>query len=120
MSRRKLLLGRNFSQIEIEQKNGVCIVGYEIAERLFSNSQPIGQVLRVTQGSNSYGCRVIGVLANTTSTKDFIKPNLQIHLPFTFYQALAGDWWSSQITSVMLQTEVDRMLRELEKKSKHF
>ncbi len=106
MSKRKLLVGRNFSHVEIEQKSGVCIIGYEIAERLLSDSQPIGQVLRVSQGDNSFGCRVIGVLAATTSNKEYMKPNLQIYLPFTLYQATAGDWWSSQISEVMIQVKV--------------
>lgn len=106
MSRRSILLGRNFSKVEIEQKSGVCIVGYEIAERLFSNVIPIGEVLRVSQGSNSYGCRIIGVLKNSVSNKEYMKPNLQVIIPFTFFQAQAGDWWSSQIREVMLQADI--------------
>ncbi len=120
MSRRKLLLGRNFSHVEIEQKSGVCIVGYEIAERLFSDSQPIGQVLRVSQGDNSFGCRVVGVLATATSNKEYMKPNLQIYLPFTFYQALAGDWWSSQIKEVMIQVEIGSDVEKVGKEIRTF
>lgn len=115
MSHRKLLMGRNFSLAEIEQKSGVCIIGYEIAERLFSNTQPLSAVLKVTQGNNSYGCRIIGVLASTTSNKEYIKPNLQIFVPFTFYQAQAGDWWSSQIKEVMLQGEKGADIEKLSK-----
>lgn len=118
MSRRKLLLGRNFSYVEVEQKGGVCIVGYEIAQRLFSDSQPLGQVLRVSEGDNSFGCRVIGVLASATSNKDYIKPNLQVYLPFTYYQALAGDWWSSQIKEVMLQVELGADVEKIGKNVK--
>lgn len=120
MSRRQLLLGRNFSHVEIEQKSGVCIIGYEIAERLFSDSQPIGQVLRVSQGDNSFGCRVIGVLASATSNKEYMKPNLQIYLPFTFYQALAGDWWSSQIKEVMIQVEIGADVEKVGKEIRSF
>lgn len=105
MSRRQLLIGRNFSHAEMEQRSGVCIIGIEIAERMFTNIQPLGQVLRVTQGDNSFGCRVIGVLKTSSSNKEYLKPNLQVYLPFTFYQALAGDWWSSQIKEVMIQVE---------------
>lgn len=105
MSRRQIFIGRNFSHVEIEQRSGVCIVGMEIAERMFTNIQPIGQVLRVTQGNNSFGCRVIGILKTSSSNKEYLKPNLQVYLPFTFYQALAGDWWSSQIKEVMFQVE---------------
>jgi len=120
MSRRQLLLGRNFSHVEIEQKSGVCIIGYEIAERLFSDTQPVGQVLRVSQGDNSFGCRVIGVLALATSNKEYMKPNLQIYLPFTFYQALAGDWWSSQIKEVMIQVEIGADVEKVGKEIRSF
>ncbi|MEK6626689.1 MAG: ABC transporter permease [Bdellovibrionota bacterium] len=106
MSRANLLLGRNFSYAEIEQKSGVCIIGHEIAEKLFSVTRPIGQILRVSQGDNSFGCRVIGVLALTKSNKEYRKPNLRVYFPFTFYQALAGDWWSSQIKEVMIQVKI--------------
>lgn len=113
MSRRKLQMGRNFSSAEVEQKSGVCIIGHEIAEQLFSMTMPIGQVLRVSQGDNSFGCRVIGVLATATSNKEYRKPNLQVFFPFTFYQALAGNWWSSQIKEVMIQvnpkTDVEKV-----------
>ena len=106
MARREILYGRNFSSIEIEQKSNVCMIGFEIAERLFTNTYPLGEVIRVTQGENSFGCRVIAVMQKTSSNKEYRKPNLQIYVPFTFFQTTAGDWWSAQIKEVMVQTEV--------------
>ena len=117
MSRKILLFGRNFSYAEIEQKSGVCIIGNDIFSQLFSVTAPIGQVLRVSQGENSFSCRVIGVLAHATSNKEYRKPNLQVYFPFTFYQALAGNWWSSQIKEVMIQvrsgTDVEKAGKEI-------
>ena len=106
MSRREIVIGRNFSKIEIEEKSNVCMIGAEISERLFTNTFPIGEVIRITQGENSFGCRVIGVLKKTTSNKEYAKPNSQIFLPFTFFQVTAGDYWSAQIKQVMVQTEI--------------
>ena len=106
MSRREILYGRNFSGIEIEQKSNVCMIGFEIAERLFTNTYPLGEVIRVTQGENSFGCRVIAVMKKTTSNKEYRKPNLQVYVPFTFFQTTAGNWWSAQIKEVMVQTEI--------------
>jgi ABC-type antimicrobial peptide transport system permease subunit len=106
MSRRSLILGRNFSLAEVEQKSAVCIIGNEIAKRLFTDTHPVGQVLRVSLGDNSFGCRVVGVLAATSSNKEYTKPNLQVYVPFTVYQSLAGDWWSSQIKEVMIQLQM--------------
>jgi ABC-type antimicrobial peptide transport system permease subunit len=81
----------------------VCIIGYEIAQRLFSTMYPIGQVLKASQNNTFFGCRVIGVFAETSSNKEYIKPNLQVHLPFTYYQGAIADLWSSQIDTVMIQ-----------------
>lgn len=106
MSRREILYGRNFSSVEIEQKSNVCMIGFEIAERLFTNTYPLGEVIRVTQGESSFGCRVIAVLKKTTSNKEYRKPNLQVFVPYTFFQTTAGDWWSAQIKEVLVQTEV--------------
>lgn len=107
INKRQIILGRNFSRVEIEQKSGVCIIGHDVAKKLFTDRTPLGEVLRIIQDENSFGCRVIGVLGTSTSNKDYIKPNLQIFVPFTFYQALAGSWWSSQINRVILKIHQD-------------
>jgi macrolide transport system ATP-binding/permease protein len=102
---RKFSIGRNFSRAEIEQKSNVCIIGHEVAKTLFADRWPLGQVLGVMQEDISFGCRVIGVLTPTTSNKSYIKPNHQIFVSFTFFQATAGNWWSSQIHKVMMQLQ---------------
>jgi putative ABC transport system permease protein len=120
INKRKIILGRNFSRVEIEQKSGVCIIGHEVAKKLFTDRTPLGEVLRIIQDENSFGCRVIGVLGTSTSNKDYIKPNLQIFIPFTFYQALAGSWWSSQINRVVLKIHQDSDVEKVGRGIKSF
>lgn len=105
IAQRRLLFGRNFSQVEIVQKSSVCIIGYEIAERLFFDSQPLGQVLRISEGKSSYSCRVIGVLSPSTSNKEGLRPNLQVVVPYSFFQAQSGSWWSSQLKQILVQID---------------
>ncbi len=105
IAQRGLLFGRNFSQVEIVQKSSVCIIGYEIAERLFFDSQPLGQVLRISEGKSSYSCRVIGVLSPSTSNKEGLRPNLQVVVPYSFFQAQSGNWWSSQLKQILVQID---------------
>ncbi|MBK9040691.1 MAG: ABC transporter permease [Bdellovibrionales bacterium] len=105
IAQRRLLFGRNFSQVEIVQKSSVCIIGYEIAERLFFDSQPLGQVLRISEGKSSYSCRVIGVLSPSTSGKEGLRPNLQVVVPYSFFQAQSGNWWSSQLKQILVQID---------------
>jgi putative ABC transport system permease protein len=106
ITQRRLVQGRDFSIEDIANRNAVCIVGYEIGKRFFSNIQALGQVIRVTQGEGSFGCRVIGVLGSTTSNKEWMKPNMQIIVPFTFFQGMSTDWWSSQIHELMIQVKM--------------
>jgi macrolide transport system ATP-binding/permease protein len=105
IAQRKLLFGRNFSQVEIVQKSSVCIIGYEIAARLFFDSQPLGQVLRISEGKSSFSCRVIGVLSPSTSNKEGLRPNLQVVVPYSFFQAQSGNWWSSQLKQILVQID---------------
>ncbi|MBY0415827.1 MAG: ATP-binding cassette domain-containing protein [Bdellovibrionales bacterium] len=100
---RKFAIGRNFSPIEIKQSNNVCIIGYEIAKELFPDRWPIGQVINVKQEESFFGCRVIGVLTSAKSNKGYLKPNRQIFLPYTYFQATSGNKWSTQIYKVMIQ-----------------
>jgi macrolide transport system ATP-binding/permease protein len=105
ISQRRLLFGRNFSRVEIAQKSSVCIIGYEVAERLFFDSQPLGQVLRVSEGKSSYSCRVIGVLSPSTSHREGLRPNLQVVVPYSFFQARSGSWWSSQLKQILVRID---------------
>lgn len=102
---RKFYIGRNFSKAEIEQKSSVCIIGHEVAKTLFPDRWPLGEVLGIAQRDTSFGCRVIGVLNPITSNESYLKPNLQIFVGFSFFQATAAHWWSSQIHKVMMQLE---------------
>ena len=120
MLRRTPLLGRNFSAIEMIQKSSVCIIGHEIAETLFTTTRPIGKILKVSQNDNSFGCRIVGVLRKTSSNKEQLKPNLQIFLPFTYYQVSSGNWWSSQIYQVMLQMNINSDVEKVGNGIKNF
>ncbi len=120
MAKRKLFIGRNFTRDEVELKAGVCVIGFEIAQRLFTNTQPLGQVVRVSEGENSFGCRVIGVLGSMVSNKEYLKPNLQVYFPYPYFQALAGDYWSSQITRVMMQAEAGADVEKLSRGIRSF
>src|SRR5215471_2876061 len=51
----KLLRGREFTQAEVEQKDGrrVAVIDEELAKKLFPNEDPIGQHIRYTQPPKS-------------------------------------------------------------------
>lgn len=103
---RSLLIGRNFSPYNVALKNEVCIIGFEIAQRLFPSTPPIDRVIQVSMAQNaSCSCKVIGVLKPTTSNKEWEKPNLQIIIPYTLFQSKSKNWWSANIHQVMIQVK---------------
>ena len=44
----------------------------------------------------SFNCRIIGILASQTSTKDSAPPNLNVLVPYTFFQTISPSWWHSR------------------------
>lgn len=100
---RKLSQGKNFSPFHIEEKNAVCIVGAEVAEKLFSRVPPLNQILNVQGNQSNFGCKIIGVLEAISSNKGWSNPNLEVYLPYTLYQSLAENPYEAQIDRVLLQ-----------------
>lgn len=119
MANRSVILGNNFSPFHVEYRSAVCVIGFEIYQRLFSNVSPIGQIIAVSQRESSFGCRVIGVLASQTSNKEWNKPNLQVYLPYTFFQG-TSDPWSSRIREVVIQVKQGSDVEKVGKKIKAF
>lgn len=63
----KLASGRNYSQTDLDYGNSVVIIGNEIKNKLFPDSDPINHV--ITLGSNKF--RVIGLFAEKGSSVGF-------------------------------------------------
>ena len=71
--------GRNFSSIDVSDARSVCLIGQEVARKLFVNKEsPIDKVISV--GSGKY--RVIGVIKSKGSAFDG-GPDRSVMLPFT-------------------------------------
>jgi putative ABC transport system permease protein len=51
--------GRNFTSAEIKSNVRMCILGFDIAEQLFPNSNPVGKLVKIA----GFKATVIGVLA---------------------------------------------------------
>lgn len=78
--------GRLLSQIDVENYNKVCLIGNDLAEDLFSLSNPVGQSLKI-DGDNY---TVIGVLTAVGSSMGTNIDDMMI-IPFTTAKYLGGD-----------------------------
>lgn len=100
---RKFASGHGFNIYHMEQLSRVCVIGYEIAQKLFTDSKPVGSTINITFRKNVVGCKVIGVLQSAHSNKEYMKPDLQVILPYTFFQTAAGDYWSGLINHALIE-----------------
>jgi putative ABC transport system permease protein len=68
--------GRNFSRQEIQSAANVCLMGYDVAKRLFKNQieQAVNNVVRI----NGIPYRVLAVLASRGSTFGFSRDNVML------------------------------------------
>jgi macrolide transport system ATP-binding/permease protein len=101
---RSILLGHNFSPFQVEARSPVCMIGTEIAQRLFAGALPVGNIVYVTSSNeNPYACEVVGVLKEQSSNNEWYKPNLAVLIPYTFFPLTIDNWWNTQIHDVTLQ-----------------
>ncbi len=69
-----LLAGRNFSKQEIQSAQNICLLGYDVASKLFklNRSMAVNHIVRI----NDVPYRVVGVLASRGSSFGFSRDNL--------------------------------------------
>jgi len=121
ITNRKIQAGRNISSFHIEGRSPVCVVGYEIAERLFARVNPLGQVITITNGQRlNFPCQVIGILAPVTTPQEWSPPNLHVILPYTYFQTVTDSDWGTRIYEVVLQVESGADVEAAGKKIKSY
>ena len=103
---REVMLGTYINTFHVQNRSPVCVIGYEIFERLFRNVAPIGQIIFLQEERQTFGCRVIGVLKSMTSNKEWNKPNLQIYFPYTYFRTIISDHWSTKMFNVQLRLKM--------------
>lgn len=103
--KRDFFLGRDFTPFHIENKTSVCIIGYEVYKKLFRQLQPVGQILQINEDgstTNTFACRIIGVLDDVKSTSSSDE-NLTVFLPYTFFMSATQNRWSARIESLLIE-----------------
>lgn len=77
--------GRLLTKQDVDHRRSVCIIGWEVADKLFKNVNPVGRRMRI----GAYKFRVIGVLEKRGS---FLGHNLdtEVIIPIGLFQKLYG------------------------------
>ena len=77
--------GRYFSDEEVRRSRSVCVIGMDVKEKLFENTDALGKTIKM----GSQPLRVIGILEKLGSTFGQSMDNT-LHLPITTYQKVYG------------------------------
>lgn len=103
ISNRGIDRGRNITPFHVENNSSVCLIGPAFIERLFQQTDPLGQILTFTMNDSPISCRIIGILSAKSSSNQWHKPNLEIILPYTHLQSIATNRWEKEIHSAMIR-----------------
>ena len=92
--------GRHYSAQEVQHSAEVAVLGFDVADRMFSGVDPIGKEIKVA-GINH---RIIGVLEKKAGVLGG-NPNLTVIMPITSFQKMFGTHRSIAISIRCAQLE---------------
>jgi len=118
-----LAAGRTFTPYNEKGRARICILGAEVADKLFGRRLPLGEVVTIAIAEqSSFPCRVTGVLAPQKSNDELLRPDLQILIPYTTFQTVAS-FWSGRINDFTVQvrrnSDVEKVAKELKGYFRH-
>ncbi|MGB0034520.1 MAG: ABC transporter permease [Candidatus Acidiferrales bacterium] len=109
--------GSNFSQRDIDVASNICLIGRTVAQQLFGDQDPVGQVIRV----QNIPFRIVGELSAKGQSTFGQDQDDTLVIPFTTVQKkISGiDWlnWimvsaTSQDSIVLAQKQIEGLLRQ--------
>ncbi|MFQ6113879.1 MAG: ABC transporter permease [bacterium] len=101
--------GRFLSEVDVEHNRLVCVIGYEVAEKLFKNVNPLGRRIKI----GSYPFRVIGILEKQGRFLGFNMDSIVI-IPIGVFQKLYGSRrWLTIVVKVIDPELMDEAKDEL-------
>ena len=116
----KMAEGRWLTPYHVDQRGLVCVLGSELATQLFQGLPTVGQMITVSvDAERSLPCRVIGVAMPQKTNQEWNRPNTQISVPYTLYQAVSG-YGGSQMYQFAVQVRPDADVEKTGRKIKAY
>jgi macrolide transport system ATP-binding/permease protein len=95
ITNRKFLIGHAFTPFHVQNRRAVCVIGFEVATKLFGRSNPLEQMVVLKGDDNRVvSCLVLGVLQTQSTNDEWSNPNQQIILPDSFLSIMASQWYN--------------------------
>lgn len=99
--RRGLATGKALDRFHVQNRSSVCVVAFDLAQRLFQRENPVGEAIQITIDETSFSCMVIGVAEPVFSKSN--NGGLQIWLPYTAFINLPFHWYRRNLTDLMIE-----------------
>jgi macrolide transport system ATP-binding/permease protein len=103
ITNRKLLKGKNFSFIHMKNANMVCVIGYDVSERLFQKKHLLGQFIWISSDLQTLECKVIGILEKKIAND--ANPNLDVLIPENTFINSANTFWNKKVWSFNIKAK---------------
>ncbi len=99
--------GRFFTELEIRQRDRVCVLGKTVADTLFENVEPVGQIVKIKNVSFP----VVGVMKEKGAS-GWRNPDDQVFIPYS--TAMKRVFGSDYLSSISVQANDDKLLEAAE------
>jgi len=116
-----IVAGRDFNNLDVQNKDPVAIVSQTLAQRMFPNQDPINRhvfwsdpVLKTTRGATGPPQRIIGVAADIDDVHVVPEPTVTIYHTFEQGPLFRGRLFiHTDVNPYSLVTPVTRIIRDL-------
>lgn len=99
--------GRFFTELEIRQRDRVCVLGKTVADTLFENVEPVGQTVKIKNVSFP----VVGVMKEKGAS-GWRNPDDQVFIPYS--TAMKRVFGNDYLSSISVQANDDKLLEAAE------
>jgi macrolide transport system ATP-binding/permease protein len=119
ITNRQLIMGQSFSHFHLENHSRVCVIGYNVNNKLFAHTSALQKILQINANDKQYSCLIVGVMASKSSNSEWFKPDQQIIVPDSFLSIMANSW-NSKPYEFDLQIQANASVEDLTTKIRQF
>ncbi|MCG9134231.1 ABC transporter permease [Candidatus Poribacteria bacterium] len=99
--------GRFFTELEIRQRDRVCVLGKTVVDNLFENVEPVGQTVKI----KNVGFHVVGVMKEKGAS-GWRNPDDQVFIPYS--TAMKRVFGNDYLSSISVQANNDKLIAAAE------
>ena len=99
--------GRFFTELEIRQRDRVCVLGKTVVDTLFETVEPVGQIVKI----KNVGFHVVGIMKEKGAS-GWRNPDDQVFIPYS--TAMKRVFGNDYLSSISVQANNDKLIEAAE------